>query len=200
MKSARNKYNSDYTELLIPKSKVRSFIRRSFYIKNILNFVNDKTIDFGCGVGEILKYLPADSIGIDPNMSSIEHCKKNNLKAECYNPESNNYSLDSFRNKGYKTILMNHVLEHIASPKNKFNKIIKEAADIDIKRIIVVVPCKKGFLADPTHEQYIESDFFNSLQLNKYKVIHKKYFPINNKLIGDFFRYQELIIVLEKSS
>lgn len=200
MTSSNNKYDSDYTSLLISKNRIRSAIRKFVYINNVLKFVNGKTIDFGCGVGELLKYLPAQSLGVDPNISSIEYCKARKLNAEYYNPEENDYSFEQFKGGHYKTLLLNHVLEHIQNPQRKFNKILEEAFDIGINRIIVVVPCKRGFLADSTHEEYIESSFFKKINLDRYQITHQRYHPINNRLMGDLFRYQELVIVFEKKS
>lgn len=198
MKEIENKYDG-YTDLLISRSPIRAFIRRHFYIRNILKFIKGKTIDFGCGVGEVLKYLPAGSLGIDPDKNSIRYCKTKGLNAKIYDSEKSNYQLEIFKGNNYSSILLNHVLEHIPSPKKRFNTILAEAAKINIERIVIAVPCKLGFLADETHMEHIDSDFFNNIKSDKYKIIHKEYYPINNKFIGNFFRYQELVVVYKRN-
>jgi len=191
-------YNG-YTSLLINKSRIRAHIRRKYYIKNILRFVKGKTIDFGCGVGEVLKYLPTGSIGLDPDQSSIEYCRRKKLNVYFYDPKKDKYNFDFLKNKNFETMLLNHVLEHIDSPVKVMTKILKESKKLDLCRVIVVVPCKKGFKADQTHIKYIDNDFFeNKLQTKYYKIIHKSYYPINKKFIGDLLRHQELVVVYEK--
>lgn len=188
-----------YTGLLISNSQVRAYIRHKFYIKNILRFVEGKTIDFGCGVGEVLKYLPAGSIGLEPDKTSVRYCRDKKLNTEIYDLEKNKYSLTRFKNKKFKTLLMNHVLEHIDSPEDVFKKLLREAKKLNIARVIVIVPCKKGFFADETHVDYIRNKFFeNDIKSTDYKIINKHYYPINNELFGSLFRHQELVVIYEK--
>ena len=192
-----DKYNG-YTDLLITNNLFRSFIRRSFYIRNILKFVKGKTIDFGCGVGEVLKYLPDGSLGLDPDNTSVKYCQSRNLNAKFYDIKKAKYSLEFLKNQKFETLLMNHVLEHIDNPEKVMTKLLEESKKINLKKIIVVVPCKIGYEADETHVQYIIKDFFeNNIKSPHYKIVHTKYYPINNRFIGNIFRYQELVIVYE---
>lgn len=192
--------DEDYAKLLISKSPVRAFIRKRFYISNILRFIQGKTLDFGCGVGEVLKYLPKGSVGLDPNKASVNYCKGKNLQVEMYDPEKFKYSLNDYKMLGMKTLLMNHVLEHINSPQEVLAKILREANKLNLSRVIIVVPCKKGFDSDKTHVKYIDEDFFEKKikESGDFRIIHKKFYPIDNVLIGNYFRYQELVIVYER--
>lgn len=193
----KNKYRG-YTNLLIAKSPFRSHIRCELYIKNILRFVEGKTIDFGCGAGEVLKFLPSGSVGLDPNKTSIQYCQDKNLNAKYYSITKDKYSLNDYKNQKFETLLMNHVLEHIKSPQETFEKILKSSKKLNVDRVIVVVPGFKGFEADKTHKEYINLDFFlNKIKSTNYKIIHQEYYPINSEVVGHIFRYQELVVVFE---
>jgi SAM-dependent methyltransferase len=192
-----DKYDG-YTDLLISRNSLRAYIRRNFYLKNILRFVEGKTIDFGCGVGEVLKYLPSGSIGLDPDKTSIKYCQNKNLNVKFYDLNKEKYGLNSLKNQEFDTLLMNHVLEHIDSPKEIMSKILREAKKLNLSRVVVAVPCKKGFKADETHIEYIDNDFFEKeIKTADYRIIHKKYYPINNKIAGNIFRHQELVVAYE---
>ena len=193
-----NKYDG-CTSLLISKSPIRSHIRRELYIKNILRFVRGKTIDFDCKVGEVLKFLPPGSMGLDTNKMSIQYCQDNNLNAKFYDVIKDKYNLNFLKNQNYKTFLMNHVLEHIKSPEEIFEKILKSLKKLKVNRLIVVVPAYKGFLSNETHQDYINRDFFlNKIKSTDFKIIHQEYYPVNSELVGYIFRYQELVVVFER--
>lgn len=198
-KRISQKYNQHYSDILISASPIRKYIRRRFYINNILRFVKGKTIDFGCGAGEVLKFLPTGSLGLDPNQSSIKHCLSKKLNAKFYNLSKDKYNFSTLKNHRFQTFLMNHVLEHLIGPQKILAKIFKSAKKLGIERIIIVIPCKRGFKADETHVAYIDSNFFKTIEsYSGYAIIYKKYYPINNEIIGKIFRYQELIIVYER--
>lgn len=192
----KDKYRG-YTNLLINKSSVRAYIRRKFYLGNILKFVKGKTIDFGCGVGEVLKFLPAGSLGLDPDKTSVKYCQSKKLNVKFYDPIKDKYNFTIIKKQKFQTLLMNHVLEHLESPKESLVKILKATGKLNITRVIIAVPCYKGFNADETHVEYINSYFFEKIKTADYKIIHQKYYPINNKIVGNFFRYQELVVVYE---
>lgn len=192
-------YDQVYTNLLISKNPIRHFVRKHFYIHNLLKFIQGKTLDFGCGVGEVLKFLPPGSVGMDINKTSVDFCLSRNLKAFIYNSLTDKYNFIFVKTNLYQTLLMNHVLEHLPKPKETLEKILESASKKKIKRIVIVVPGRKGFEADQTHIEFIDHHFFSQTKMNGYKIIYQKYYPINHALIGNFLRYQEMIIVLEKN-
>ena len=67
MSEIKEIYSKKYYEYLKNRSKIRKWLRL-YYLRDINKYCIGKTIDFGCGVGELLKILPEDSIG---NLKSI---------------------------------------------------------------------------------------------------------------------------------
>ncbi|MEO8407474.1 MAG: hypothetical protein ABI476_03505, partial [Oxalobacteraceae bacterium] len=62
-----------------------------FYLKNILRDVVGKTIDFGCGAGQLLTGLPAGSVGLEVNPHLVDALRKAGLNAQRYDPEDDFY-------------------------------------------------------------------------------------------------------------
>jgi SAM-dependent methyltransferase len=191
--------NETYTNLLIIKNPIRRFVRKYFFIRNLLKFIDGKTLDFGCGVGEILKFMPPGSMGLDNNKSSINYCLNKGLVVRIYRPEIDRYNFNFIKPNSYKTLLMNHVLEHLDNPKKTLSEILKSANQKKIGRVVIVVPGRKGFEADQTHVEFIDHHFFSQIKRNGYKIIYQKYYPIDNVFLSNLFRYQEFITVLEKN-
>jgi 2-polyprenyl-3-methyl-5-hydroxy-6-metoxy-1,4-benzoquinol methylase len=195
-------YDEKYTEYQVNRSKIRFFIR-SFYIKNILRFVIGRSIDFGCGSGDLLKKLPEGSMGTDINQFSINYCRENSLNVIPYIIENDKYQLNIFNEGVYDTIIFSHVLEHIGNAKETIKTLFTSILRLNIKRIIIIVPGIKGFLYDNTHKTYIDFDYIYKNNLEKlcgYEIIYKKYYPFNSKLLSKYFTHNELIMVYDKIS
>lgn len=195
-------YDESYVNQYIKRSWIRKTIRRIIYLKHILRYVNGPTIDFGCGTGELLALLPKGSIGFDTNKAAIDYCKRNNLNAKLYDPQTDDYKFAELEPKFYKTFVMNHVLEHIENPHEALKKILKSCNRLGIERIIIVVPGPKGFARDKTHKVFIDYEFFKKHNLTDafgYTITKHKYFPFNFSWAGKFFAYNELVIIYEKS-
>jgi len=193
-------YGKNYTEYQTERNRIRHLIRR-YYIKNVLKFVKGRCIDFGCGSGDILKYLPVGSIGTDINKHSIKYCLKNNLKAEYYPVEEDKYELKCFGENYFGTIIFSHVLEHIPDTESVFITLFKSINRLGIDRIIIVVPGIKGFRHDKTHITYIDQDYIRKNKfdnLSGFRLIFSKYFPVNSKTFSKYFTHNELVMVYDR--
>src|SRR6185436_4468474 len=120
--TAEEIYSQDYFDYLHNRSSFRKRIR-TLYLNDIKKYCIGKTIDFGCGVGELLKILPAGSIGYEVNKVVVDHCQKNGLNIHLYVPEEDNYELKMIEAGKYETFTMNHVLEHLDRSSDIINKI-----------------------------------------------------------------------------
>ena len=190
-------YGKEYTEYQVNRSPIRKMIRK-IYLNSIVKKVEGRAIDFGCGIGELLERLPNGSIGFDINPHTVEYCKNKGLKVLLYQYESDHYDFKEIEKGEFQTFILSHVLEHIPNPVEVLKKIISSCRLKSINKIIIVVPGKKGFKFDNTHQHFISKDFFvknNLLDFDGYSITLMKYFPINLRWIEDVFTYHELQIV-----
>jgi hypothetical protein len=176
-------------------------ILRELYIRPILKHIDGKTIDFGCGIGDLLRILPDGSMGLELNKHSVNYCKNIGLTVEYYNPEEDDYFFSNINKKdGFRTLVISHVLEHLIDAKYILPKLVSSAKRIGIKKIIIIVPGIRGFFSDPTHKIYIDKTFFlvnNYQKIDDYIIKFERYYPINVRIIGNMFKYQELWIIYE---
>jgi len=193
-------YDKDYFEYLLNRGEFRKFVR-GFYLKDIKNFCKGKTIDFGCGVGELLKLLPSGSIGLEINPVAVTYCQSIGLDVRLYSPETDNYKLEILPKGPFSTFTMNHVLEHIEDSQKTIKILFDSCYRLGIERIVFTVPGIKGYKSDSTHQTFINKKYFadNGLLDNKYyKLIRSKYFPINSEQFSRLFTHNELRLVFEK--
>lgn len=195
----KNSFDKNYTNYLLNRTTFRKIIR-SFYLNNILKWVHGKTIDFGCGIGDLLKRLPNGSIGLEINPSTVEYCKEQQLNVHLYDPESDCYNFKNIESGSYKTFVSSHVLEHLTNSSEIFAKIQKSCYNLGIENIIIIVPGHKGFNTDKTHITYIDKDYIikNMNRDENYKIVSMKYFPLNLSWFGSLFTHNELVVVYAK--
>lgn len=193
-------YDKEYFDYLLNRSSFRKYIR-GFYLRNIKKYCRGKTIDFGCGVGELLKILPAGSVGFEINKVAVDHCVSMGLDVRLYSPENDNYQLADIRPGSYTTFTMNHVLEHLTDSRKIIEILFSTCNRLGIERIVFTVPGLKGYKTDPTHETFITVEYLKDHGLldNKYYKLYKsRYFPVNNKLFSHYFTHNELRLVFDK--
>ncbi len=198
--TAEEIYSQDYFDYLHNRSSFRKKVR-SFYLNDIKKYCTGKTIDFGCGVGELLRMLPAGSIGFEVNKVVVGFCKKNGLNVYLYVPEDDNYEFKMIEAGTYETFTMNHVLEHLERSADVVNNIFESCNRLGIKRIVFTVPGHKGYKSDATHQTFISMDYItkNGLINNKhYRMRVNKYFPVNSETFSRYFTHNELRLVFDK--
>jgi SAM-dependent methyltransferase len=194
-------YSTDYFDYQQKRSALRKFIRKA-YLNDIKRYCIGKTIDFGCGIGELLQVLPAQSIGFEINPVAVEFCRAKGLSANLYDTDDD-YNFKMLERGLFKTFTMNHVLEHLENPHEVIHKIFNACERLGIQRIIFTVPGHKGFLSDKTHITFIDMKYFttnNLLNDQRYGLKLSKYYPFNNKRFSKYFTHNELRIVFDKKS
>lgn len=194
-------YAEEYTAYQLERSAFRRWVRNNLYIKNMIQFATGPTIDFGCGVGEVLEQLPVDSIGLEVNETAVAYCQRRGLNVQLYDPELDDYRLAAFKPSHYKALLMAHVLEHLTDSHEVVKKLLTTGERLGLDQLIFVVPGVKGFQHDATHQTFLDRDYFLKHGLTaygSYKLIHQKYFPINSKVFSAYFTHNELVSVYER--
>ena len=193
-------YSEDYFNYLHNRSSIRKAVR-TVYLNDIRKYCIGKTIDLGCGVGELLKTLPEGSIGFEVNKVVVEFCKKNGLNVNLYTPEEDDYNFHMIEPGLFQTFTMNHVLEHLEQSSNVITKIFESCHRLGITRIIFTVPGHKGYKSDATHQTFINMDYLTktSVYNNKqYLLKVNKYFPVNSESFSKIFTHNELRLVFDK--
>ena len=193
-------YSEDYFNYLHNRSSLRKKVR-TVYLNDIRKYCIGKTIDFGCGVGELLKNLPPGSVGFEVNKVVVEYCKKNGLNVKLYIPEEDDYNFKMIQQGQYETFTMNHVLEHLESSSDVIKKIFETCDRLGIIRIVFTVPGHKGYKSDATHQTFINLDYLSNkgiLDNRFYQLKMNKYFPVNSELFSKVFTHNELRLVFDK--
>ena len=192
-------YSNEYFEYLNNRSKIRKLVRQ-MYLHDIRKYCKGKTIDFGCGIGELLKILPNGSIGFEVNSVVVEFCKSQGMAVQLYEPGLDNYNLSMVDTSSFSTFTMNHVLEHLENSNVVIEKLFISCHRLGISRIVFTVPGYKGFLSDKTHVTFIDMKYFmeNKLLDNPhYKLYLSKYFPINLPIVSQYLTHNELRMVFD---
>ena len=125
---------------------------------------NSRILDFGCGLGQNIYYLP-NAVGYDISKFGVEFCKKKNIKV------TNN--VDDLPEESFDIVLSTHVLEHHPNPKQMLEQIfskLKKGASL-----ILVIP----------HEIHGTAKY--ELDLNQHLFIWN-FQTINNLLITSGFK------------
>ncbi|CCH56887.1 hypothetical protein BN8_06277 [Fibrisoma limi BUZ 3] len=201
MSMTDNLYAEEYTAYQLQRSGFRRWVRNNLYFKNILQFVTGPTIDFGCGVGELLELLPTGSVGLEVNESAVRYCQSRGLDVHLYDPEADGYRLGGLPVGQFKSLVMAHVLEHLTDSDEVIKKLLSTGQRLGLERLVFVVPGVKGFKHDTTHQTFLDPAYFKKFSLlntNGYRVIHQAYFPINSQKFSGFFTHNELVTVYER--
>ena len=193
-------YGQEYTDYQAKRSHWRKVLRR-FYLRHALKHIAGKTIDFGCGTGELLRLLPSGSVGLEINQASVAYCQDQKLAVALYQPEEDGYKFGFLPVNTYRTFVMVHVLEHLAGAGNIMRCIFASCDRLGIERIVIVVPGMKGFAGDPTHKTFVNKQYIqdNGLAfLSGYYLKREKYFPVNLSWVGKVCKHNEYLIIYEK--
>lgn len=194
-------YDQGYTRYQVQRSRLRKFIR-GFYLRHTLRSVKGKAVDFGCGIGELLNLLPAGSMGFEINEATVRFCKQHGLPAAPYDPGADGYRFSELPAGVFTTFVTAHVLEHLDDPAGVLKTVLESCSRLEIDRIIIVVPGRKGFRFDKTHRTFIDEKFFETNQLQEvhgYRIMDSDYFPLPFSWAGIFFTYNELTVIYDRS-
>lgn len=176
-------------------------LARRLYLRNTLRWVKGKTLDFGCGVGELLSLLPPGSVGYEVNETSVRFCRERGLEVRQYRPDEDRYEFRDCRPGEFATFTMAHVLEHVEGAQDVLRRIAKACERLGIGRMIIIVPGRKGFLHDPTHATFIDHKFLDRhglAALEGYRIVREAYFPIPWPWGGRVFTHHEMMVIYDR--
>jgi SAM-dependent methyltransferase len=185
-------YGREYTLAQARRSWGRKLVRRA-YLNHARSLLKGPTLDFGCGVGELLERLPSGSAGVEYNHSSVEYCRARGLHVDWYDGYADDWSLASCTGR-FQSLIVSHVLEHFDEPMPILGKLIAAATGRGIERVLVIVPGRAGFRHDNTHRTFVDRPMLRE-ELARHPAWHEAqahYFPLPIESAGNWFTYNEL--------
>ncbi len=171
-------------------------------MRHTASFVHGKAIDFGCGVGDLLKIMPSGSIGLEINKATVDYCRSIGLNVRYYDLVQDTYHFTFLEAGTFSTFIISHVLEHLDDADHVLRKILLSCARLGIKRVILVVPGEKGFAYDKTHRTFIDKSYLQNKNLGNvhgYAIAFMRHYPFNAAWVGKYFTHNELLVVFDKN-
>lgn len=188
-------FDAGYTDYQTRRSWLRKSVRRA-YLRSARGLLRGPTLDFGCGVGELLAGLPAGSIGIEYNQASVEHCRRLGLDVRWYDGQADGWRLSLLQEgAGLHSMVISHVLEHFDQPMDVLSKLLVAAQRLGMERVLVIVPGRAGYRIDATHRTFVDQPMLAQAGVAEgtgFRLQAARYFPGNLRKFGDWFPHHEL--------
>jgi ubiquinone/menaquinone biosynthesis C-methylase UbiE len=170
----------DYAKYLQTRRFTGFVYRYLFVYPFFLKYLGKNNFDYGCGVGDFLKFakiFKKKIVGLDINSENLKICNNKDCIVELLTPNGE-YFQD--KNNIADCIVLDNVLEHISSPKVVIEDLYHGLKPNGI--LIVAIPVgEKGYQSDPDHKIYYnENDLNNLLTPFGFKKIDQFYRPFNN--------------------
>ena len=173
------------------------FYRRFILYPFLRTLLGPIFLDVGCGLGIFLSYgTKTLSVGLDINPYNVHHVNLSGNKALLINPPE-----DFPVNKSsFPACIIDQVLEHVDDPSYLISQSYNSLSPGG--KLIVGLPCQKGFLADPDHKVYYTAESIVSTLTSSTDLVHIRsfYFPINLRFVGRYLSSNHLYVVFRKPS
>jgi hypothetical protein len=196
-------FDKGYTDYQLDRSALRKIVRRA-YLRNAASLLEGPTLDFGCGVGELLARLPPGSKGLEYNKATVEYCRRTGLDVDWYDGESDRWTLSVLPpERQFRSMVISHVLEHFDEPTGILRKLLVASAKLGVRRVLVVVPGRAGFRIDETHRTFVDVDVLSRPEIVSGTGFQRRltrYFPVNLRALGNWIPHHELQALFERRS
>jgi len=180
--------DKDYADYLQTR-RWSGFIYRYFFVYPFfLKYLGKNNFDYGCGVGDFLKFaniFKKHVVGLDVNRENLKICQNRRCSVDLLIPKTKYF--DNKKNS-VDCIILDNVLEHISSPKEVIEDIFDGLKPSGM--LIVAIPVgEKGYQSDPDHKiYYSESDLKRLLSSYGFKKKIEFYRPFNNSWMRKHMR------------
>lgn len=192
------KFDARYTEYQSNRSLLRKLVRR-IYLRSAAAQLQGPTLDFGCGIGELLRRLPAGSRGLEYNEATVDFCRAAGLAVDAYDGFRDDWALGALPAEvRFQSMVISHVLEHLENPVEVLRKLMLAARSRGVERVLVIVPGQAGFRIDATHRTFVDMALLSasSVAADTGFLLHcARYFPGDFRKLGDWFPHHELQVL-----
>ncbi len=191
-------FDAAYTAYQLRRSWLRRQVRRA-YLASAARKLKGATLDFGCGIGELLARLPAGSMGVEYNPASVAFCRGQGLDVMPYDGFADNWSLSTLPvGRQFSSMVISHVLEHLEEPASILTRLLHAAERCGIERVLVIVPGRAGYRIDPTHLTFVDLPMLEQPSVaagTGFRLRDAQYFPWDWRRPGNWFPHHELQVV-----
>jgi len=144
-----------YFEYLKSRSALSVLYRRLVLYPLLCQHLKGRTLDIGCGVGDMLAFRP-NTVGTDVNPKTVAYCLERGLAAFAMNANRL-----PFRDHEFDSAVLDNVLEHISDPR----PLLREAARIlkPAGVLLVGVPGERGYASDTDHKVFYDEQVLTSV-------------------------------------
>jgi len=182
-----------YCEYLQHRTPIGRRYHDWFLFPRLCAALQGKVLDFGCGVGEFLKFRP-NTIGVDINVFNIDHCKLLGLQAEMLGDNGQ----VPFERNTFSGIVMDNVIEHI--PADDVDVVIDEVARVlePGGTILAGVPGTKGYHSDSDHKVfYAEDDLIALFNRHGFEVRKSFHMPLPWRFLEKYMSQYCVYVVFQ---
>ncbi len=195
-----DEFDRRYTEYQSNRSFARKWVRRA-YLRSAADQLSGPTLDFGCGIGELLERLPPGSKGLEYNLATVEHCRSNGLDVDAYDGFADDWSLSVLPSgQRFESMIVSHVLEHLHEPASVLKRLLGAGESLGIRRVLVIVPGRAGYRIDSTHRTFVDRALLSDPEIlsgTSFSLRRARYFPLDSRIVGDWFPHHELQVLFE---
>ncbi|KRD77495.1 class I SAM-dependent methyltransferase [Lysobacter sp. Root983] len=194
-------FDERYTAYQTDRSALRRVVRR-IYLRSAAAQLSGPTLDFGCGVGELLERLPAGSKGLEYNRATVAHCRSRGLDVDWYDGYADDWRLTPLRGQRFESMVISHVLEHFDGPEAIASRLLVAARELGVRRVLAIVPGRAGYRIDDTHRSFVDRAMLADPALvadSGFALRRARYFPGDVRKIGDWFPHHELQALFVRS-
>lgn len=138
----------DYFEYLKGRSRLGWFYRRYWLYPRLCQFLDGKTLDVGCGIGDFLSHR-IETVGVDINPATVEWCRRRGLDAHQMSP-----NVLPFQDASFDSAILDNVLEHLADPAellSEIGRVLRPRGSL-----VVGVPGRRGYAIDLDHKVFYD--------------------------------------------
>lgn len=178
----------------------RRFIK-GFFLRNMLRYLAGPTIDFGCGAGQLLVWLPTGSVGIEVNPVLVQRLGGHEFQVVPARGDDQDFELANLPAGRFESLVIAHVLEHLDDPARALAALLRACGRLGVTRVLVVLPGLKGFRSDPTHRTFVDRDWLAVHPVPPdvgFAMTSVSDFPCP-RWLGPWFTFQELLVTFDRS-
>lgn len=163
----------EYFEYLKKRSRLGWLYRRYWLYPRLCQYLDGKTLDIGCGIGDFLKFR-TDTVGVDINSATVGWCRRRGFDAYQMLPNAIPFPDDSF-----DSAILDNVLEHLAEPAElliEIARVLRPGSSL-----VVGVPGRGGFATDSDHKVfYDEATLVSTLVTAGFRLQYSFYMPFRS--------------------